>query len=101
MSNLPPIDAQVDQAAITDESLLAAHEKLLGKQPDEQGHYRLQPLLLLFFASALVLFCGTYIGRHAGRFDPFIFNENVSHRAMPGEVAPVAVDPVALGKKLF
>src|SRR3954463_5888108 len=101
MSTLPPTDSRVDQAAITDESLLAAHEKLLGKQPDEQGHYRLQPLLLLFFGSALVMFCGTYIGRPAGRVDPAIFNENVTHRAT-GEAAPAAaVDPVALGKKLF
>lgn len=101
MSNLPPVDSRVDQAAITDESLLAAHEKLLGRQPDEQGHYRLQPLLLLFFGSALVMFCGTYIGRHAGRFDATVFNENASPHAPGAAVAAAPVDPVVLGKKLF
>jgi mono/diheme cytochrome c family protein len=101
MSTPPPSDPRVDQAAITDESLLAVHEKLLGKQPDEQGRYRLGPLLLLFFGSALILFCGTYIGRHAGRFDPFVFNENVTHREQGGAAAAAPVDPVALGKKLF
>lgn len=101
MSQPPSQDSRVDQAAITDESLLSAHEKLLGKQPDEQGRYRLQPLLLLFFGSALIMFCGTYIGRHAGRFDATVFNENTSPRA-PGTAAATApVDPVALGKKLF
>jgi mono/diheme cytochrome c family protein len=101
MSNLAPTDPRVDQAAVTDDSLLAAHEKLLGKQPDEKGRYRLQPLLLLFFGSALILFCGTYIGRHAGRFDATVFNENVSPRAPGAAVAAAPVDPVVLGKKLF
>jgi mono/diheme cytochrome c family protein len=101
MSNLPPNDSRVDQAAITDESLLAAHEKLLAKQPDEHGHYKLQPLLLLFFGSALIMFCGTYIGRHAGHFNASVFNENAKPHA-PGEVVAAApVDPVVLGKKLF
>jgi mono/diheme cytochrome c family protein len=101
MSTLPPTDPRVDQAAITDESLLAAHEKLLAKQPDENGRYRLQPLLLLFFGSALIMFCGTYIGRHAGRFDASVFNENTGPRAPGAAVASAPVDPVVLGKKLF
>jgi mono/diheme cytochrome c family protein len=101
MSTLPPTDPRVDQAAITDESLLAAHEKVLGKQPDEKGHYRLGPLLLLFFGSALIMFCGTYIGRYAGRFDVAIFNENASPLAPGATVAAAPVDPLVLGKKLF
>ena len=101
MSTPPTVDPRVDQAAVTDDSLLAAHEKLLGKQPDEKGRYRLQPLLLLFFGSALIMFCGTYIGRHAGRFDVSVFNENVSPRAAGAAAAAAPVDPVVLGKKLF
>lgn len=101
MSPLPPTDPRVDQAAVTDDSLLAAHEKLLGQQPDEQGRYRLQPLLLLFFGSALIMFCGTYIGRYAGRFDPAVFNERASPQAAGAAVAAAPVDPIALGKKLY
>lgn len=89
-----------DQSAVTDESLLVAHEKLLGKQPDEKARYRLLPLNLLFIFSGLIFFGGTYLGRYAGHFDPLVFNENVKHSGGAG--APVAVaNPVEVGKKLF
>jgi len=51
-------DPRLDQAASTDESLLAAHDKLLGKQPDEKGRYKLPPLHLLFFFQWFDLLCG-------------------------------------------
>ncbi len=100
MSFLSPSDPRVDQAAVTDESVISAHEKLLGVQPDEKGHYRLAPLNVLFFLSGLIMFGGTYLGRYAGYFDPRVYNENVLHGGGSGE-APVAIDPIALGKKLF
>src|SRR5687768_3631507 len=84
---------------LSDEALLAAHEKLLGKQPDEKARYRLLPLNLLFFFSGLIFFGGTYLGRYAGHFDPLIFNENVKPGAAAGAAAPV--DPVEMGKKLY
>jgi mono/diheme cytochrome c family protein len=89
----------VDQAAVTDEALLRAHEKLLGKQPDEKARYRLLPLNLLFFFSGLIFFGGTYLGRYAGHFDPLIFNENAKPGAAVGAAAPV--DPVVAGQKLY
>src|SRR3954470_3158083 len=93
-------DPRVDQAAITDESLLAAHEKLLGQQPDEKARYRLLPLSLLFLFSGLIFFGGTYLGRYAGHFDPLVYNENAKHSG--GAAAPAAAaDPVEMGKKLF
>ena len=95
-------DPRIDQAAITDESLLAAHEKLLGKQPDEKAHYRLLPLALLFTFSGLIFFGGTYLGRYAGHFDPHVFNENSPHGASGGPaVAAAPANPVEVGKKLF
>ncbi|MSU48579.1 MAG: cytochrome c [Opitutus sp.] len=100
MSAPSQLDPRVDQAAATDESLLAAHEKLLGKQPDEKGHYRLLPLNILFFASALIMFGGTYLGRYAGHFDSRVYNENVRHGPSGTETA-APVDPVVLGKKLY
>lgn len=93
-------DPRIDQAAVTDSSLLSAHEKLLGKQPDEKGHYRLLPLNVLFFLSALIMFGGTYLGRYAGYFDPRVYNENVKHGGGDGTAA-APVDPVVLGRKLF
>ena len=69
-------DPRVDQAAVTDTSLLAAHEKLLGQQPDEKAHYRLSPLIMLFTFSGLIFFAGTYLGRYSGHFHPLVFNEN-------------------------
>jgi mono/diheme cytochrome c family protein len=94
-------DPRVDQAAVTDESLLVAHEKLLGKQPDEKARYRLLPLNLLFVFSALVFFGGTYLNRYSGHFDPRIYNENEKEFAAAGNGPAVAADPIAVGKKLF
>lgn len=76
MSTPSSSDPRVDQAAITDASLLAAHEKILGQQPDEKAHYRLAPLVMLFTFSGLIFFAGTYMGRYAGHFHPLVFNEN-------------------------
>lgn len=98
-------DPRIDQAAITDESLLAVHEKFLGKQPDEKARYKLLPLNLLFIFSGLIFFAGTYLNRYAGFFDPHVYNENTPHRKGEGpEVAPKQLTPeevVALGKKLY
>lgn len=92
-------DPRVDQAAVTDESILAAHEKLAGKQPDDGGHYRLLPLALLFVFSGLIFFGGTYLGLFSGSFDPHIYNE---HAHPGGDVAAApAADPVQVGKKVF
>jgi mono/diheme cytochrome c family protein len=92
-------DPRIDQAAVTDESLLVTHEKLLGKQPDDKGHYRLMPLNLLFLFSGLIFFAGTYLGLYGGKFDPHIFNEH----AQPGGAvaAAPAVSPVEVGKKTY
>src|SRR3954465_14201048 len=91
-------DPRADQAAVSDESLLAVHEKLLGKQPDENANYRLMPLILLFSFSGLIFWAGTYLNRYSGHFDAKIFDEN----AKPGAaVAEAKVDPVVLGKKLY
>ena len=94
-------DPRVDPAAVTDENLLATHEKMLGKQPDEKAHYRLLPLNLLFFFSALIFFAGTYLGRYSGSFHPQVYNEN-AHAPKAGEkVAAPAVDPLVLGKAVY
>ena len=100
MSTPSETNPRFDQSAVTDESLLVAHEKLLGKQPDEKARYRLLPLNLLFFFSGLIFFGGTYLGRYAGHFDPLVFNENVKHSGGAG-AAVVAANPVEVGKKLF
>ena len=94
-------DSSVDQAAMTDENLLTAHEKMLGKQPDEKAHYRLLPLNLLFFFSGLIFFGGTYLGRFSGHFSPQVYNE-YALPPKPGEVqAGPAVDPYVLGKTVY
>lgn len=91
----------VDQAAVTDDSLISAHEKLLGRQPDEKAHYRLMPLSLLFVFSGLIFFGGTYLGRYSGHFDARVFNENQKHGPGSGPAAAVAADPIEVGKKLY
>ncbi len=102
MSQPSNSDPRIDQAAASDESLLAAHEKLLGKKPDDRAHYRLLPLNLLFVFSGLIFFAGTYLNRYSGHFDPHIYNEH----ALPhkGEAVAAALTPeqvIEKGKKLF
>jgi mono/diheme cytochrome c family protein len=100
MSTRPQSDSRVDQAAVTDDILIAAHEKVLGPQPDEKAHYRLLPLNLLFLFSGLIFFGGTYLGRYAGNFNPSIYNENVVHGSTGGTAA-APVNPVEVGRKLY
>jgi mono/diheme cytochrome c family protein len=98
MNPSSPHDPSFAPAAITDEELLAAHERLLDKQPDDKAHYKMMPLVLLFFFSGLILFAATYLNRYSGHFDSAIYNEN----ALPvkdGAEAPI--DPVVMGKRLF
>lgn len=99
MSESPSKDPRAVPAAVSDETLLASHEKLLGKQPDDRAHYRLLPLGILFFLSGLILFSATYLNRYSGHFAPTIYNENL--KPSQGPVGVVKADPVALGKRLF
>jgi mono/diheme cytochrome c family protein len=99
MSFTPPGDSRLVPAAVSDENLLSAHEKPLGRQPDDQAHYRLMPLGILFFLSGLILFSATYLNRYAGHFNPTVYDETVAPST--GGAAVVKVDPVVLGKALF
>jgi mono/diheme cytochrome c family protein len=95
---MKPYDPTFQPAAQTDEELLNAHERLLAKQPDDQAHYKLMPLALLFFFSGLILFAATYLNRYSGHFDKTIYDEN----ALPADHnVEVKIDPVVLGKGLF
>ncbi len=93
-------DPRLEQAAVTDESLLAAHEKLLGKQADERAHYALTPLVLLFVFSGLIFWAGTYLNRYAGHFDATVFNENALPASGPATAGP-PVDPLVMGKAAY
>lgn len=99
MSTPPNSDPRIDQAAVTDEAVLAAHEKLIGKQPDEKARYRLMPLAVLFLFSGLIFFGGSYLGRFAGRFDPKVFDETAPPVAANAAAAPL--DPIEVGRKLY
>ncbi|MEO7415204.1 MAG: cytochrome c [Opitutaceae bacterium] len=93
-------DPRADQAAVTDESLLAVHEKLLGKQPDENANYSLMPLVLLFVFSGLIFWAGTYLNRYSGQFDPGIFNENALSTKGAVVAAPPQ-DPMKVGASVY
>ena len=88
-------------AGASDDSLQAEHEKLLGKQPDEKGHYRLLPLNLLFLLSAFIMFSGTYLGRFSGYFHPKVYNEYGLPPKPGADSVAAAVDPIALGKNVY
>jgi mono/diheme cytochrome c family protein len=99
MSSPKNQDPRLDRASITDGELLDAHEKQLGRQPDDRAQYRLLPLVMLFVLSGCVLFAATYLNRYSGHFDPTIYDENL----LPSKNAVVDLkpDPIALGRHLF
>ena len=99
MSTPNPDSSKIPQGPAADDQLLTSHEKLLERQPDEKGRYRLLPLVLLFAFSGLIFFAGTYLNRYSGHFAPTVFNENA--KPSNGAAAEVAIDPVVMGKRLF
>ena len=99
MSDQDPIDQRLEQAGASDESLLAAHEKLLGRKPEDGAHYKMLPLVLLFVFSGLIFYAGTYLNRYSGHYNPFAFDENAP--STTGVAAAAKVDPLVLGKKNY
>jgi len=99
MSDQDPIDPRAEQAGASDESLLAAHEKLLGRKPEDGAHYKMLPLVLLFVFSGLIFYAGTYLNRYSVRYNPSAFDENAPSNAGAGPA--VKVDPLVLGKKNY
>ena len=95
----PDQDPRLDQAAVSDDNLLAAHRKLLTEKPDTKGGYSLLPLALLFFFSGLIFFSATYLNRFSGDFDAMIYNENL--KPVKGPVQVVKISPADMGKRLF
>jgi mono/diheme cytochrome c family protein len=94
-------DPRIDQAAVTDEGLMTAHERALGRAPDDRGHYRLLPLALLFIFSGLIFFAGTYLNFYSGHFSAHVYNENVSMENAGAVAAAPVADPIEVGRKAF
>jgi mono/diheme cytochrome c family protein len=99
MSDNAPNDPRLDQAAVSDESLIDAHEKELSRHPDDGGHYRLLPIGILFVLSAVVLFSGTYLNRYAVHYSSMVYNENA--KVPTGGAVSTKVSPLVLGKIQF
>jgi mono/diheme cytochrome c family protein len=99
MSDLTPQDPRLEQAGASDDSLQAAHEKLLGKKPDDGAHYKMLPLVLLFVFSGLIFYAGTYLNHYSARYDSTVFDEN--GHSTKGVVTVAKIDPMVLGKKNF
>ena len=99
MSDRQPIDPRLEQAGASDESLLDAHESLLGRRPEDGAHYKMLPLALLFVFSGLIFYAGTYLNHFSGHYNATIFNEN----AHPVSTGPVVakIDPMVSGKKAY
>jgi mono/diheme cytochrome c family protein len=95
----PPNDPRLEPAALSDDSLLAVHEKIFTEKPDMHGGYSALPLALLFFFSALIFFSGTYLNRFSGGFSAMIYNENL--KPVKGGAVVAKLDPVPIGKILF
>lgn len=92
-------DPRLEQPGASDENLLSVHEQALGKKPNDGGHYRMLPLVLLFVFSGLIFYAGTYLNHYSAHYHPDIFNEN-AHPTNAAAEAP-KIDPVVLGKRNY
>ena len=99
MSDQPPLDPRLQQPGATDESLLSAHEKELAAKPDDGGHYKMVPLVLLFVFSGLIFYGGTYLNHYSGAYNGTVFNENAHPTS--GASAAQKIDPMVLGKRQY
>ena len=99
MSEQFPADPRLQQPGATDESLLLAHEKELATKPDDGGHYRLAPLVLLFVFSGLIFYAGIYLHEYAGEYKGTVFDETAGPTSATAAVAQI--DPMVLGKRQY
>jgi mono/diheme cytochrome c family protein len=97
--SLPSNDPRLEQAAISDDSLLVVHEKIFTEKPDMQGGYSALPLALLFIFSGLIFFSGTYLNRFSGGFNAMIYNETLKPELNTG--GQPTISPHDFGKMLF
>jgi mono/diheme cytochrome c family protein len=99
MSEPTPRHPREDRAQMGDGELLEAHEKALGRQPNDKAHYRLVPLAMLFILAGCILFAATYLNRYSGRFDSSAYDEN--QLPSKGGLVESKPDPAVVGKRLF
>jgi mono/diheme cytochrome c family protein len=101
MSDANDSDPRLDQPGASDDSLQEVHAALLREKPEPGEGTVPIPLLLLGLIGGLVFFSGVYLGRYSGGFDPLVYNEAAQGTGAGPGGATAAVDPVALGKRLF
>ncbi len=90
-----------EQAGASDEQLQRVHAILRREKPEPTEGYSPLPLMLLGLMSACILFSAIYLGRYSGGFDPMVYDERILPGMQSGTAAPVALDPKALGKRIF
>jgi mono/diheme cytochrome c family protein len=102
MNGGPSDPLRLDQAGASDEQLQRVHAILLREKPEPTEGYSPLPLVLLGLMSAFILFSAIYLGRYSGGFDPMVYDERIRPGMMEGNaVAPVALDPKVLGRRMF
>lgn len=84
----------------SDESIQQVHAELLRKKSDSKDGSSMTSLFLLALLSSLVFVCAIYIVHYRGNFSPLVQDERYD-LAMASKAPPVAVDPVAAGKRLY
>lgn len=92
---------RLEQAGASDEQLQRVHAILRREKPEPTEGYSPLPLLLLGLMSGFILFSAIYLGRYSGGFDPLVYDERILPGMQGAAAAPVALDPKALGKRIF
>ncbi|PTY06601.1 cytochrome C [Opitutaceae bacterium EW11] len=94
-------NTRIEQAGASDESIQDVHAILAREKPEPHEGYSPMPLFVLGFVSAIIFIGAIYIVRHRAGFDPLAYDERYDPSMAATNAAPVKVDPIAEGKKLF
>jgi mono/diheme cytochrome c family protein len=97
----PARNPRLEQAGASDEQIQQVHAILLREKPEPTEAYSPLPLLLLGLMSAVILFSAIYLGRYSGGFDAMVYDERILPGMLEGAGAPVVLDPMVIGKRVF
>ncbi len=96
-----PSHARLEQGAVSDASITEIHQQLLREKPEPTEGFSPIPIFLLFVFSGLIFYAGIYLSKMSGDFEPLAFNPGQGRAPSGDAAAPVQVDPMVLGARLY
>jgi mono/diheme cytochrome c family protein len=77
------------------------HDAIIREKSEPRDGYEPIPLWLIFTYFGIIGWTGVYLGLYNGGFDPNRYNQEPGGVAVAVDAAPVKIDPLVLGKRLY